>query len=86
MSVLHVDVVLFFMFHCSELRQSRNILLDIISNPNNEISALTTALENYIGLLYGFIVAVDPENAGDSKLRHAVRFRWTNTLLGNTPT
>jgi hypothetical protein len=71
---------------CNELRQTRNLLLDVISNPNNEISTLTTALDNYLSLLHGFIVSVDGETTGDSKLRHALRFRWTNTLLGNTPT
>lgn len=71
---------------CNELRQTRNLLLDVISNPNNEISMLTSALDNYLGLLHGFIVSFDTEHPGDSKLRHAVRFRWTNTLLGNTPT
>lgn len=71
---------------CSELRQTRNLLLDVISNPNNEPSALTSALTNYLGLLDGFIVSLDEEKAGDSKLRHAIRYRWTNTLLGNTPT
>jgi hypothetical protein len=71
---------------CNELRQARNILLDIISNPNNEISTLSSALDNYLSLLHGFIVSMDGETTADSKLRHAVRFRWTNTLLGNTPT
>jgi len=71
---------------CSELRQSRNLLLDIISNPNNEMMTLTNALNKYLGLLHGFIVSLDAEEGGESKLRHALRFRWTNTLLGNTPT
>jgi len=72
---------------CSELRQTRNLLLDIISNPNNEMTTMMNALNNYLGLLHGFIVSLDPESESrDSKLRHALRFRWTNTLLGNTPT
>jgi len=71
----------------SELRQSRNHLLDIISNPNNDMTTLMNALNKYLGLLHGFIVSLDVEKeGGDSTLRHALRFRWTNTLLGNTPT
>lgn len=71
---------------CSELRQTRNQLLDVLSNPNIEPDMLVPALNNYLGLIEGFIVSLDEEKGGDSKLRHAVRFRWTNTLLGNTPT
>jgi len=72
---------------CSDLRQSRNQLLDIISNPTNDMTTLMNALNKYLGLLHGFIVSLDAETEGsDSKLRHALRFRWTNTLLGNTPT
>lgn len=71
---------------CSELRQTRNQLLDVISNPNIDPSALMSAVNNYLGLLDGFIVSLDEEKGGDSKLRHSVRFRWTNTLLGNVPT
>jgi len=71
----------------SDLRQSRNLLLEIIMNPNNEMMTLSNALNNYLSLLHGFIVSLDAEKeGGDSKLRHALRFRWTNTLLGNTPT
>src|SRR6218665_3371836 len=73
-------------FVSSELRLTRNLLLDVMANPNNEPSALSAAVNNYLGLLDGFIVSLDEEKAGDSKLRHAVRYRWTNTLLGNTPT
>lgn len=72
---------------CSDLRQSRNLLLDIISNPTVDMTTLMNALNKYLGLLHGFIVSLDAEKeGGDSKLRHALRFRWTNTLLGNTPT
>jgi len=63
------------------------LLLDIIMNPNNEMTTLSNALNKYLGLLHGFVVSLDAEKEGSSsKLRHALRFRWTNTLLGNTPT
>ena len=70
----------------SELRQVRTKLLELISSPNHEVATVNSNLEAYLGLLHGCITSPDPESGGDSKLRHAVRFRWTNTLLGNTPT
>ncbi len=69
----------------SDLRMARGNLLDILANPNNEIPTLMTALNNYLSLLHGFKMSLDSNKPGDSKLRHAVKFRWTNTLLGNTP-
>jgi len=71
---------------CSELRQARNHLLELLIDPNNEPETIVTALNTYLSLLHGFITSLDPEKGGDSLLRHALRFRWTNTLLGNTPT
>eukprot|EP00918_Siedleckia_nematoides_P029551 GHVU01063711.1.p1 GENE.GHVU01063711.1~~GHVU01063711.1.p1 ORF type:complete len:417 (-),score=54.68 GHVU01063711.1:1464-2714(-) len=70
----------------SELRLARNRMLEVVSNPNNDINTLTTSAEHYFGLLDGFNNSYDPEHTGDSKLRHIVKFRWTNTLCGNTPT
>ncbi|KAK2162932.1 hypothetical protein LSH36_89g03014 [Paralvinella palmiformis] len=71
---------------CSDLRGARGNLLEVISNPNRDVETLTKTLSSYISLQHGFINSLDETNPGDSKLRHAVRFRWTNTLLGNTPT
>ena len=68
-----------------ELRHARVQLLDLISNPNNEIMTMNQAAEKYFSLLPGFVMAMD-EKGGDSKLRYALKFRWTNTLLGGTPT
>lgn len=70
----------------SDLKQSRKHLLELISNPSNEISLINEATSNYLQLLHGFIVSLDSGKPGDSKLRYAIRFRWTNTLLGNAPT
>lgn len=69
---------------CSETRQARSRLLDILTDPNHDVSALEAALNNYLSYLHGFISAID-EKGGESRLRYAVRFRWTQTLLGNTP-
>ncbi|XP_054723222.1 LOW QUALITY PROTEIN: BRO1 domain-containing protein BROX-like [Uloborus diversus] len=69
---------------CSEIRQSRNRLLDLLSDPNNDAATLTTAFERYLSFLHGLIVAPD-EKGGESKLRYSARFRWTQSLMGNTP-
>lgn len=71
---------------CSDLRQARNQLLELISDPTNEVDTVMAAANNYLGLIHGFITSMDSEKGGDSVLRHALKFRWTNTLLGNTPT
>lgn len=68
---------------CSELRLARNRLLDLLCDPNNNISIIEDALNNYLSLLQGLLVAID-DKGGESKLRYAIRFRWTNTMLGNT--
>ncbi|GIX84383.1 BRO1 domain-containing protein BROX, partial [Caerostris extrusa] len=69
---------------CSELRQSRNRLLDLLSDPNNDTTTLNAAFEKYLSFLHALIVAPD-EKGGESKLRYAARFRWTQSLFGNTP-
>jgi hypothetical protein len=74
----------FCLLLCSELRQSRNRLLDLLSDPNNNTTALSNAFEKYLSLLHALIVAPD-EKGGESKLRYSARFRWTQSLLGNTP-
>ncbi len=68
-------------FHCSfifmysrEIRQARAQLLDLLPNPNQNVTAVTEAMEKYISLLEGFITAsedpkatpVRPQQTGDS--------------------
>lgn len=65
---------------------SRERLLDVIANPENSKDVIQPASEKYLSLLHGMISSLDPEKPGDSKLRHCMKFRWTNTLLGSTPT
>ncbi|GFQ81346.1 BRO1 domain-containing protein BROX [Trichonephila clavata] len=69
---------------CSELRQSRNRFLDLLSDPNSDTTTFDAAFEKYLSFLHALIVAPD-EKGGESKLRYAARFRWTQSLLGNTP-
>ncbi|XP_023236415.1 BRO1 domain-containing protein BROX-like isoform X1 [Centruroides sculpturatus] len=67
---------------CSELRLARNRLLDLLCDPNNSVENVENCLNNYLSLLQGLFIAID-EKGGESKLRYAIRFRWSNTMLGN---
>lgn len=69
---------------CSDLRLARNHLLDLLTDPANDISTIDTALNTYLALFSGMILAPD-EKGGESKLRHSVRFRWTQSMLGHSP-
>ncbi len=80
-------VTVFNLLHFSDLRHARANLLEVVANPNNEISTLTTSVESYFSLLAGFVNSFDdtrpPE---DSKLRYMVNFKWTESLRGYNPT
>ena len=73
-----------FIFNFSELRLSRHRVLELVSDPNHEMDTIDKAVKEYLALLQGFVVSFDDKNPGDSKLRHIIKFRWTNTLCGNT--
>lgn len=70
---------------CSDLKQARYRLLQLIPDANHEIEVIEPALTLYLSLLRGVIEAPEGENSGWSKIRHALRFRWTHSMLGNTP-
>lgn len=69
---------------CSDLRLARNHLLDLLTDPANDIGTVDTALNSYLALLAGLITAPD-EKGGESKLRNSTRFRWTQSMLGQSP-
>ncbi|XP_043283541.1 BRO1 domain-containing protein BROX-like [Venturia canescens] len=77
---------------CSDLKLSRNRLLDLIRNPNNTSDAIEPAFAAYLSLLYGLIWEIETteEQAtrvgrpNPSKLRNAFVFKWTHSLLGST--
>ncbi|KAH9375451.1 hypothetical protein HPB48_011196 [Haemaphysalis longicornis] len=69
---------------CSDLRLARNHLLDLLTDPANDIGTVDTALNSYLALLAGLITAPD-EKGGESKLRNSLRFRWTQSMLGQSP-
>ncbi|XP_063229719.1 BRO1 domain-containing protein BROX-like [Bacillus rossius redtenbacheri] len=67
---------------CSDLRESRQRLLELLPDPNHAPDAVESALNLYLALLHGFITSLD---GGPSKLRGNFLFRWTHTLLGSSP-
>lgn len=75
---------------CSDLKQARARILELLPDPHHDIPKVETALKLYLSLLRGFL---EPPNKRDddnspsggtrpSKLRHAVRFRWSQSMLG----
>ena len=64
--------------------------MELLPDPHHDIPKVETALKLYLSLLRGFL---EPPNKRDddnnpsggtrpSKLRHAVRFRWSQSMLG----
>ncbi|XP_012277681.1 BRO1 domain-containing protein BROX [Orussus abietinus] len=75
----------------SDLRLSRNRLLDVIRNANNTSDTIEPAFTAYLSLLYGLIWEIPTEDqsqhvgrSNPSKLRNIFVFKWTHTLLGST--
>ncbi|XP_052767823.1 BRO1 domain-containing protein BROX-like [Mya arenaria] len=66
----------------SDLRLNRNKLLELLTDPNHDKASVEKVSCDYFALLIGLI---KPFEEGENKLRRAVKFRWTQTLLGNTP-
>lgn len=64
----------------NELRQTRNKLLELLPDPNHDKSTIEKATTDYFSLLLGLI---QPFDEGENKLRKALKFKWTNSLLGN---
>jgi len=70
----------------SDLKQSRLRILELLPDPHHDVPKMETAIKLYFGLLRGFMEFTTSEGSTSaSKLRHGVRFRWTQSLLGNTP-
>lgn len=68
----------------SELKATRYKLLDMLPDPRNSGLAMEQALSAYLALLEGLIEAPDGSGA-PSKLRHALLFKWSHSLLGTVP-
>jgi len=88
---------------CSDLKQSRMRIFELLPDPHHHCGKMDTAVKLYLALLRGFLEPPhnkpDPspsnEEAGasasasgggggtrPSKLRHALKFRWTHSMLG----
>ncbi|XP_060553070.1 BRO1 domain-containing protein BROX-like [Ruditapes philippinarum] len=68
----------------SDMRIHRNKLLELLTDPNHDKGTLEKTANDYFSLLIGLVRPFE-EGETENKLRTAVKFRWTNTLLGNTP-
>lgn len=55
----------------------------MLSDPSGNYDELELTLNQYLSLLMGVIFG--PPELGQSKLRHLIRFKWTHSLLGTTP-
>lgn len=69
---------------CSQLKQTRQGLLQVLPDVNYGPETVESVFASYFSLLMGLIV--DPADANNvSKLRNSTVFKWTNSLLGNSP-
>ena len=57
-------------------------MLELLPNANHEIDVVEPALTLYLSLLRGLIEVPEGESSDWSKLRHAVRYRWSHSMLG----
>lgn len=63
------------------MRQTRNKLLEMLTDPNHDMTTMEKAVNDYFSLLLGLIQPFE-ENESENKLRRAIKYRWTNSLLG----
>ncbi|XP_059143140.1 BRO1 domain-containing protein BROX-like [Physella acuta] len=68
----------------SDLRISRAKLLDLLTDPGNSKDVVDKAAAEYLGLLQGLCIPMDPSQP-ENKLRKLIKYKWSNTLLGNVP-
>ncbi|RUS79632.1 hypothetical protein EGW08_012601 [Elysia chlorotica] len=69
----------------SDLRLTRAKLLELLTDPNHARETVEKAATDYLSLLMGLCIPMD-QNEPENKLRKLIKFKWTNTLLGNVPT
>ena len=80
----------------SDLKQSRGRILELLPDPHHDIPKIESALKLYLAVLRGFLEppskptnkSAEEEVASggtrESKLRLAVRFRWSQSMLGTS--
>ncbi|GAB1609744.1 BRO1 domain-containing protein BROX-like [Argonauta hians] len=67
----------------SDLRMTRNNLLELLTDPGHDKTTIVKAYTEYFGFLQGLYQA--SEGQTQNKLRNAIFFKWTNTILGKVP-
>ena len=76
-----------FLLFFSDLKQSRMRILELIPDPHHDVPKMETAMKLYFSIIRGFLEAATSHGGIQaSKLRHSLRFRWTQSLLGPQPT
>lgn len=68
---------------CSDLKACRRRLLELLPDPNYTPDAIDSVFSMYLSLLHGLLM-IPGENT-PSKIRHSILFKWTHSLLGNSP-
>ena len=56
--------------------------MELLTDPNHDMTTMGKAVNDYFSLLLGLIQPFE-ENESENKLRRAIKYRWTNSLLGN---
>ena len=79
--------MIYLLISSSDLKQSRRRILELLPDPHHDTDSMETSVKLYLALLRGFLETPGTESSGctASKLRHVLRFRWSHSLLGNTP-
>jgi len=80
----------------SDLKQARARILELLPDPHHDIPKIESALKLYLAVLRGFLEPPSNQNNKNdeeggstggtraSKLQHAVRFRWSQSMLGTS--
>ncbi|XP_029643051.2 BRO1 domain-containing protein BROX [Octopus sinensis] len=67
----------------SDLRMTRNNLLDLLTDPGHDKTIIIKAYTEYFAFLQGLYQ--NYEGQSENKLQKAIYFKWTNTLKGKIP-
>uniref|UniRef100_A0A0K2SWJ9 BRO1 domain-containing protein n=1 Tax=Lepeophtheirus salmonis TaxID=72036 RepID=A0A0K2SWJ9_LEPSM len=67
----------------SDLKRSRDRIVELIPDPHHELERMGTALNSYLSLLRGFLEI--PGSGGPSKLRHSLSFKWSQSCVPKGP-
>ena len=71
---------------CDQLRKARLQALELMTDPSSSADGVEKQVKHYLSLLLGLVFnyTLNP-NYGptdSSKLRHYIKFKWTDSLLG----